>query len=203
MTRSRLGRAALIAIVLQAGLGAGIAQAATDRYVATAAHDGNNNGGSNTCNNRAAPCLTVGQAVSKASSGDTILIGPGRFPESVKTLTKKLTFIGAGAGTSTSFNPAKQTFVDAVGTHFPGFSTGNHATTIKSLRIRGGGALGVVWEAIGAGGGSSHPSLTVSGSVLLQSAPISGGMDVPALDAIGGAKVSGLEIGDRRSDRWR
>jgi hypothetical protein len=172
------------AALLCAAVGAGVAQAATTRYVATAAHGGNDNGGANTCLASATPCLTISHAVSEAASGNTIAIGPGRFPEAISAASKTLTFIGAGAGTSTSFDPSTQTFVDASATSDPGITTGSHATTIEKLRIEGGIGSGATIEpAIDAPGAASTPALSVSGSVLLQSSSNQSQGKLPALDA--------------------
>jgi hypothetical protein len=189
--------------------GAGAAQAATTRYVATAAHGGNNNGGANTCQLSATPCLTIAHAILQAASGDTIEIGPGRFPEAISAAGKALTFIGAGSGTSTSFDPSKQTFVDASATNGAGITTGNHATTIEKLRIQGGIGSGTTIEpAINAPGGSSVPTLTVSGSVLLQSSsnqahggnaallsgPATGGSNITVTHSLVDAFANGIAV---------
>jgi hypothetical protein len=179
------------------------AAGATTRYVATAAHGGNNNGGANVCNNRAAPCLTVRQAVSAASGGDTILIGPGRFPEAVSATSKTLSFIGAGAGTTTSFNPATQTFVDAVGTIQPAFTTAKHSETFENLRMRGGeDASGDIEPAISSTGGSSDPPLNVDSSVLLQSTAVTMGGISAALDVEGGTGGANVSVAHTAVDGY-
>src|SRR5207244_1242859 len=60
-------------------------------------------GGSNanTCSDSSHPCLTVGAAVTKGSTGDTIDIGAGTFNESVNAAGKVLTFNGAGPDATT------------------------------------------------------------------------------------------------------
>ncbi len=171
--------------------------------MATAAHGGNDNGGANVWNNRAAPCLTVHQAVSAASGGDTILIGPGRFPEAVSATSKTLTLIGAGAGTTTAFNPATQTFVDAVGTTHPAFRTANHSETFENLRMRGGeAASGDIEPAISSTGGSSDPPLNVDGSVLLQSSATTTGGIFDAIDVEGGTGGANLTVAHTAIDGY-
>jgi hypothetical protein len=179
--------------MLCAAFGAGLAQAATTRYVATAAHGGNDTGGTNTCLASATPCLTISHAVSEAASGNTIQIGPGRFPGAISAAGKALTFIGAGAGTSTSFDPSTQTFVDASATGDAGITTGNHATTIEKLRIEGGMAFGKIQPAIYAPGGASTPALNVSGSALFQASSAQSSSQLPALDA-GGTTTNSVNV---------
>ena len=201
MKRQRVGFACAATLALMA-FGAQAA-GATTRYVATAAHGGNDNGGANVCNNRAAPCLTVHQAVSAASGGDTILIGPGRFPEAVSATSKTLTLIGAGAGTTTAFNPATQTFVDAVGTTHPAFRTANHSETFENLRMRGGeAASGDIEPAISSSGGSSDPPLNVDGSVLLQSSATTTGSIFDAIDVEGGTGGANLTVAHTAIDGY-
>jgi hypothetical protein len=191
-------RAAIIAVVALAvclGLGVPAARAASTRYVAVAAAGGDDDGGANTCASPGSPCLTVGHAVSESASGDTIAIGPGRFSESVSATTKALTFVGAGSGTPTSFNPSTDTFIDAAGTADPALTTGDHDTTLRDLKIRGGVGSGTAIEpAVSSTGGASTPMLSVSGSVLLQSSPPSPGSDNYALlvdpGPSGGANLS-------------
>ncbi len=193
---------ACVATLAVMGFGAQAA-VATTRYVATAAHGGNDNGGANICNNRAAPCLTVRQAVSAAGGGDTILIGPGRFPEAVSATSKTLTFIGAGAGTTTSFNPATQTFVDAVGTIQPAFRTAKHSETFENLRMRGGeDASGDIEPAISSTGGSSDPPLNVVGCVLLQSSAMTTGGISDALDVEGGTGGANVSVAHTAIDGY-
>ena len=66
---------ALASIVAMSALGvAGTANAAGVRwYVATNGIDGT------TCGKQASPCRTITQAIANASSGDTILVGPGDY----------------------------------------------------------------------------------------------------------------------------
>jgi hypothetical protein len=71
---------------------AGVAQAATVRYVATTGDDT-----ANDCTAEATPCLTIDHAVAEASAGDTVKVGAGTYEESV-TVDKSLTLLGAQAG---------------------------------------------------------------------------------------------------------
>jgi hypothetical protein len=133
------GLAALVAAIVLLWLQAGVARAAAIRYVATAAHGGNDNGGINDCSNQATPCLTIQNAIFHATNGDTIQIGPGIFATSVTSTVKALTFVGAGAGTlSAPFDPTTDTAIDAAATPDPAFTLGNHSTTFENLRIVGG-----------------------------------------------------------------
>src|SRR5919199_1226122 len=71
------------------------AQASNTWYVAKS---GSN---ANTCADSAHPCLTIGAAVTKSASGDTINIGAGTYGESVNAAGKVLTFNGAGPDATT------------------------------------------------------------------------------------------------------
>jgi hypothetical protein len=72
----------------------------------------------------------AGSAVNAAAVGDTIRIGPGVYTEEVST-AKELHFVGAGAGTLDSFDPASQTRI--VGPDGFGGRT--------ALLLRGGGSV--------------------------------------------------------------
>lgn len=164
---------AVLTVVVCLGFGVSAASAAITRYVATAANGGNDSGGTNACTSAAAPCLTIQNAVGHASAGDTIQVGPGIFPEAVSTATP-LSFVGAGAGTAGSFNPATNTAIDASSTESPGLTVSNAQASVRGLRIRGGlfddGNGGEVEPAIWDHSPSS-PTLTVSDCLLLQSNP--------------------------------
>ena len=172
MTKRRL-IIAVLTVVVCLGFGVTAASAAITRYVATAANGGNDSGGSNACASAVAPCLTIQNAVGHASAGDTIQIGPGIFPEAVSTATP-LSFVGAGAGTAGSFNPATNTAIDASATESPGLTVSNAQASVRGLRVRGGvfddGNGGEVEPAIWDHSPSS-PTLTVSDCLLLQSNP--------------------------------
>jgi hypothetical protein len=79
------------------------AQAVTDRYVTKSG-----NAGSMSCSS-ADPCLTLQQAFTQATTGDTIHIGPGTWDESRATGNETFHLIGAGAGTADAFDNATQT----------------------------------------------------------------------------------------------
>src|ERR1700729_3855224 len=172
MTRRRM-TIAVLTVVVCLGFGVSAASAAITRYVATAGNGGNDSGGSNACTSAAAPCLTIQNAVGHASAGDTIQIGPGVFPEAVSTVTT-LSFVGAGAGTAGSFNPATDSAIDASATDSPGLTVSNAQASVRGLRIRGGvfddGNGGEVEPAIWDHSPSS-PTLTVANCLLLQPNP--------------------------------
>jgi hypothetical protein len=65
-------------------------------YVDPAGADGND------CLSVATACQTIGGAIGKASSGDTISVGSGTYSESI-VVNKGLTLQGAGAATTTIF----------------------------------------------------------------------------------------------------
>src|SRR5436190_554216 len=55
----------------------------------------------NTCADSSHPCLTIGGAVTKAATGDTINIAAGTYSESVNAAGKVLSFDGAGPDAAT------------------------------------------------------------------------------------------------------
>ena len=70
------------------------AQANTIWYV-----DGVNGSDTNDCKTRQTACKTIGHAISLASSGDTIGIGPGTYTENL-TISISLKVIGSSAKTT-------------------------------------------------------------------------------------------------------
>jgi len=61
--------------------------------------DGVNGNDSNDCKTRTTACKTMGHAISLASSGDTIGVGPATYTENL-TIAISLTLIGSGASTT-------------------------------------------------------------------------------------------------------
>src|SRR4051794_15076944 len=96
--------AALVLVPSAAGLLAPQpAQAAVNRYVATPANGGSD--ATNSCTDVTHPCATITHAASVAVNGDTVVIGPGVFNESVTipataTSAKTLTVSGSPSGTT-------------------------------------------------------------------------------------------------------
>jgi hypothetical protein len=70
-----------------------VAAAGTTRYVAPTGSD------SGDCSASAAPCKTIGYAISQAQGGDTISIAAGTYAEHLD-IEKNLTLLGAGASTT-------------------------------------------------------------------------------------------------------
>jgi len=69
-----------------------------DRFVATTGAD------AGTCANPSAPCLTINYAVSQATSGQTVVVAAGTYPEMV-TVDKPLVFRGANVGIPAGVTP--------------------------------------------------------------------------------------------------
>ena len=91
-------------------------------------------------------CQTIGSAVSAASPGDVIVVGPGYYNESVCITTDNLSILGAQAGNDARVdrtNPAKESIVDATGQGSgPGsgaaFYLGGWSAVIDGFTIQGG-----------------------------------------------------------------
>jgi hypothetical protein len=117
-------------------------------YVAKTGNNGN------TCADSSHPCLTIGAAVTKAATGDTIDIAAGTYNESVNAAGKVLTFNGAGSDATTG------TVVDGHGQGTPFILT--NGGTLHALRAtEDSGAT------VNAGSTGGSNSLTVTNSVLL------------------------------------
>jgi hypothetical protein len=140
---SRMLPALVAALILPAA-----AQAAGPWYVSKS---GNN---ANTCLDTAHACLTIGAAVTKASSGDTVNIGPGTFNEAVNAAGKFLIFNGAGSDATTG------TVVDGHGAG-SAFILSNGGE-LHDLRATEDSAATI---SVGAGGGSQK--LIVTNAVIL------------------------------------
>lgn len=69
-------------------------RAASNWYVAPSGLD------TNSCQSVAAPCKTIGAAIGKAASGDTINVAVGTYQEKVSISGKNLALIGAGTETT-------------------------------------------------------------------------------------------------------
>ena len=117
-------------------------------YVDTAGDD------SNDCQSPASACQTVGEAVARGASGDTVQIAAGVYQESLE-ITRPLTLIGAGADS---------TFLDG-GEAQRVVSASNNPITLYGLTVRNGS----VTNANGGGG-----LIILDGDVDLDSVTFSG-----------------------------
>src|SRR5215467_5477710 len=90
--------------------------------------DGVNGNDSNDCKSRQTACKTIGHAISLASSGDTIGVGPATYTENL-TIGISLTIVGSGAA---------KTIVDGGGVNrvFTIFSGAN--VSLSKLKVRNG-----------------------------------------------------------------
>ncbi|MBA3946619.1 MAG: right-handed parallel beta-helix repeat-containing protein [Herpetosiphonaceae bacterium] len=111
----------VLVVVLAGGLGgaAGV-HAASSWYVSPTGNDAND------CLSAAAPCKTIGAAITKASSGDTINIAAGIYLEHLE-IDNTLTLVGAGASS---------TIIDGGGTSIVLVNGGT--SNISNLAIQNG-----------------------------------------------------------------
>jgi hypothetical protein len=162
--------ATLFVVMTTALLAPAVAMAApTVRYVSTSGAD------NPTCN--PAPCKTIQHAITVAQAGDTLDIGPGTFTEGELVVEHALSFVGAGAGTASSYDPSHDTLID--GSHLSGetiFDFGGGS--FSNLRINGGiesGGASNTALYLQASAGAGSDSFNVSNVVATQPPPSSGG----------------------------
>jgi hypothetical protein len=92
--------------------------------------DGTHGGDSNDCKTRQTACKTIGHAISLASSGDTIGIGPGTYTENL-TISIGLKMIGASGAMTTIIDGGKNGTVVTV-------STATAHVTLSKVTIQNG-----------------------------------------------------------------
>ncbi|NTU84414.1 MAG: hypothetical protein HGA45_34465 [Chloroflexales bacterium] len=98
------------------------------------------------CVSSATPCHTIGAAVGKAVSGDTVLLAAGTYSETV-SLSKSLTIVGVGAPTTAIDGAGRGTVLTVL--------SSQARVALRDLTVRGG-------NAIGAGGGiTSYGALSL------------------------------------------
>ena len=115
-------------------IGARPAAAAVIRHVAVGGSDAANN-----CTVQASPCATITHAATVSVDGDSILVGPGTFAESVAipatpTSAKVLTITGSPLGTTVQGGALPPVFSFAAGT----------TATLAQLTVTGGAENGGV-----------------------------------------------------------
>ena len=111
-------------------LGVGTAWAGGPWFVSPSGNDGSS------CLAPGTACLTIGGAIGKASSGDTINVAAGTYAEQVVIDSKSLTLIGSGAGTTTIQAPAVLTN-DPDGAKTVVLFTGPITAAISGFTIQG------------------------------------------------------------------
>ena len=120
------------------------AQASTVWYV-----DGVNGNDTNDCRTRQTACKTIGHAISLASSGDTIGVGPATYTENL-TINFSLQLIGSGASTTIIDGGGVATAVT--------ISDTNAHVALSKVTIRNGFA----GDGVGANGGGIYNSGTLA-----------------------------------------
>jgi hypothetical protein len=84
---------------------------------------------------------TISSAVGAAVSGDIILVGPGKYAESVAIATDSLSLFGAQAGRDAREDrddPEKESIVNATGTGNPTFTVNAPYVVIDGFTVQGG-----------------------------------------------------------------
>jgi hypothetical protein len=159
----------LLALALASCLGADFGgrsavYAGSSWYVAPGGDD------HNTCLSPATACMTIGGAVTKAASGDTITIAAGTYTEHLM-VDKDLTFRGAGAA---------NTIIDGTGTGFV-IATQSH-TSVAGVTIRNG-AGGILVDYSGV--------LTLNGVIVSANTPGYGGIHNDGIITLVNTTISG------------
>ncbi len=126
----------IFGLARQANRSALAAPLATTWYVSTTGNDGN------TCQAPGAACATIGAAVGKAFSGDTIEIAAGTYVEHDVQIDKPLTLNGAGANTTfVDGNTAGRVFYVTSAVTMTNLRLQNGRTPAGALFTAAGGAI--------------------------------------------------------------
>jgi hypothetical protein len=128
-----------------------LASAPTARAITTWYVDGANGSDSNNCLSPTTACKTIGHAISRAASGDSIRVASATYRENL-TISKSLTITGAAAST---------TIIDGGGVNRVVLvSSASARVGLANLTIRNG------FGATGGGGISNGGTLTVTNSTV-------------------------------------
>jgi hypothetical protein len=145
----------------------------------------------------AQPCAAIATAVGVASNDDTVHIGPGTYPATVDTV-KRLTFIGAGAGSATSTNPATDTFIDIPGDGSAAAMTLRGGGRVSTLRLRGqhpsGASVGGHGLLLMPNGGADGLAYAVDGVVATGGLGIQDGEGIAVSGATAPSRVFSVAI---------
>jgi hypothetical protein len=165
-------------------------------YVATPANGGSDSGN---CQSASAPCATLAYAVSQASSGDTIDVGPGTFTANLSNaLGVSLTIQGSTSG------DAAVTTIEPVTNSTPVFAADRGGWTLEQVTVNGlsGDALstdyGSLIDVVDSTVTNSARAMCVcgpTGTFAIKDSTISGntiGVDVS--DASGGGNITSSTI---------
>jgi hypothetical protein len=196
----------LVAVFLALGP---TAQASTVWYV-----DGVNGNDTNDCKTRQTACKTIGHAISLASAGDTIGVGPATYPENLN-INVSLKLIGSGASTTTidgggvntvvtisigSANVVLSKFTIRNGNNNAGGGIANHGTlTINDSTVSGNQASGGPFSLCGGGGIQNEGgTLTINTSTIDSNrARVGGGICNAGTLTLNGSTLSGNSAGPK------
>ena len=185
---------ALLAMLAAVSLPGSAAALASTRFVALSGTD------APPCSS-AAPCRHVAYAIAQALPGDTVSIGPGTFDEGSMEVKKQLSFVGAGPGTASSYDPAHDTLIEN--------STSSNPTvydiaggSFSDLRVNGkvGGFIPFVeaFSALELQASASALNFEVTNVVATQSkftSPTGSGRAAVNLEAVSGGSIAATLTG--------
>ena len=204
--KNRLAFLSLVSVLLL--ILASVAIASTTWYV-----DGVNGNDGNDCKTRQTACKTIGHAISMASAGDTIGVGPATYTENL-TIGFSVKLIGAGA---------KTTIINGVGVNGAVFTISTTAlVTLSGVTIQHGhpgiildsGSLTVIRSAVIENSAASGPNsygggiwnfgtLTISNSTVARNAATCGSSCVAAwgggIDNRGTAMINNSTISGNKA----
>ena len=152
-----------------------VALASTTWYV-----NGVNGSDTYKCRSATTACKTIGHAISRASSGDSIMVAPATYPENL-TITISLSILGSGA---------KTTIIDGRGASSVVTLPNPTDVTLSNVTIQNGLAVGNIYR--GGAGVSNNGKLEIVSSTITGNRETTGGCGRYCLAVGGGIFNSGM-----------
>jgi hypothetical protein len=156
--------------------------------------DGNNGSDSNSCNSSTAACKTITHAISLAASGDSIMIAPSSYYESL-TIPFSLNLVGANPR-NTNLHPGGNQVGGAAGPSIITIPNASSEVSLSGLTIAGGNS-----ERDG-GAISNYGQLTITNCVIANNRAnfFGGGISTHGSSYLGGSQRASLTI--NKSSIW-